>query len=41
MSLHNKKALNITNYTLLSIEEQIDILIAQELSGISNELNTL
>jgi dTDP-4-dehydrorhamnose reductase len=41
MSLNNKKALNITNYILLSIEEQIDILKAQELSGISNELNTL
>lgn len=41
MSLNNKKVSNITNYRLLSIEEQIDILISQEASGISNELYTL
>ncbi len=38
MSLNNKKVLNITNYKLLSIDKQIEILKAQELYGIASEL---
>lgn len=40
MSLNNKKVLNITNYKLLSIEKQIDILKAQETNGILSELKS-
>ena len=41
MSLSNQKALTITKYNLLSIQDQIEILIKQELSGVASELNNL
>ena len=41
MSLNNKNGLTITNYRLLSIGNQIEILLDQKLSGIEYELKTI
>ena len=41
MSLSSQKVLELTNYNIMSIENQIDLLKKQELSGIASELRTI